>query len=167
MTQPNQPYDMPGSRLRWAMTALRDAGINANVTRTGTGYQITVADEQHGAAGRTLGPIQDYSRHPLIIQKKRRNWLYGWLGFTVVGIGGLALLAMSLLGVAPGVLTGLAVWGLAPLMITGLGMPVLMIVVWIYMVNQRVPFAIVVGLFIIWVGAIVASMVAVRAGMVP
>lgn len=161
-------YDMPCSRLGWAMQTLRDAGISGQVNRRPDGsYTITVGADDTTAAGSALRPVQEYSRHPLIIEKKRRNFLVGWLGFTVVGLGGLALLAMSLLGVAPGLLTGIAVLGLAPVLIAGLGMPTLAIVVWLYMVNLRVPFVFVLGLLALWLLALGGSILASQAGVLP
>ena len=54
----NQPFAVPGQRVRWAVAELRKAGINADVQRgPGGAYYITVDDDDHDWAAGTLGPM--------------------------------------------------------------------------------------------------------------
>lgn len=158
----NQPFAVPGQRVMLAISALKAAGIEAQVTRGMDGnYLIAVADDDREYVADTLAPMLD---HPLLVEKRRRNWLQGWLGFTVVGLGSLALLGLTLAGVAPGLLTGLAVFGVAPLMIAGVGAPIILGVVWVYMVNLRVPWSLVLGLVALWLVALGGSILISRGG---
>ena len=54
----NQPFTVPGQRVRWAVAELRKAGIDANVQRgPGGQYFITVEDDDHDWAAGTLAPM--------------------------------------------------------------------------------------------------------------
>ena len=54
----NQPFAVPGQRVRWAVAELRKAGIDASVQRgPGGQYYITVEDDDHDWAAGTLAPV--------------------------------------------------------------------------------------------------------------
>jgi len=54
----NQPFTVPGQRMRWAVAELRKAGIDASVQRgPGGQYIITVDDDDHDWAAGTLAPM--------------------------------------------------------------------------------------------------------------
>lgn len=54
----NQPFSVPGQRVRWAVAELRKAGIDASVQRgPGGQYFITVEDDDHDWAAGALAPM--------------------------------------------------------------------------------------------------------------
>lgn len=54
----NQPFAVPGQRVRWAVAELRKAGIEADVQRgPGGQYYISVDEGDHDWAAGTLGPV--------------------------------------------------------------------------------------------------------------
>lgn len=126
--------------LDWLMQELAAAGIRAKKSPcVGRLWNVTVSQSDYPAACAIAQelPAQDYSDHPLIAQKKRRNFIQGGLQFFVVGGAALALMAMSLMGVAPGLLTGVAVYGAPVVIATGIGIPVILFATWVYMVRVR------------------------------
>lgn len=82
-------------------------------------------------------PGQDYSDHPLVAQKKRRNFWQGGVMFVVVGLGWMAVGIATLMGVGNGALKGVEVYGVLPVLAFTVAAPVIMFAVWVYMVRVR------------------------------
>ena len=114
----NQPFAVPGARVRWAVAELRKAGINADVQRgPGGAYYITVDDDDHDWAAGTLGPM--------MAPPTMRNGRGVNLSATFVSIAvGAGILWLVLSGATPAAtLTGVALIGLQPELLAGLRFP--------------------------------------------
>lgn len=126
--------------LDWFLQELAAAGISARkehcVRRL---WNVIVAPRDYAAACAIAQelPGQDYSDHPLVAGKKRRNFWQGGLMFLVVGVGGMFVGLLTLSGGVNGYLTGVAVWGVAPVAAMTVALPVIMFAVWVYMVRVR------------------------------
>lgn len=149
----NQPFAIPGQRVRWAVAELRKAGVAADVQRGPDGrYYITVEDDDHDWAAGALAPVM--AEHPLLQQKRRHNLLVGLAMLVTIGGGFALLVAAMLTGTAPAIFTGLAVFGLGPVLLVGIGIPVVLAFVVLYMTNLRFPTGAMVAIVAVFLGAI-------------
>ncbi len=84
-------YPVQPQRVRWAMAQLQQAGIQAQLQRTATGYVIVVADDADEHAAPVVGGVIGYQAHGRKPRRKRHGWrrlaaVWGWvLAFVVVG----------------------------------------------------------------------------------
>ena len=126
--------------LDWLMQELAAAGISARKAHcVGRLWNVTVSQSDYPAACAIAQelPGQDYSDHPLVAAKKRRNFWQGGCMFLVVGIGWMLVGMATLAGGINGSLTGVAVWGFGPVLAMTIAAPVIMFAVWVYMVRVR------------------------------
>lgn len=126
--------------LPWLMQELAAAGISARKSHcVGRLWNVTVSQSDYPTACAIAQelPGQDYSDHPLVATKKRRNFLLGGIWFVVFGLGWMALGMVTLAGGVNGYLTGLSVWGFAPVLAFTVAAPVIMFATWVYMVRVR------------------------------
>src|SRR5690606_2112725 len=115
----NQPFTVPGQRVRWAVAELRKAGIDASVQRgPGGQYLITVEDDDHDWAAGTLEPVM--AEHPLLRQKRRQNAAAGLRYIVIVAAVMGGLLWLSATGAVP-ILAGVAMFGFAPMAAIAVG----------------------------------------------
>lgn len=151
----NQPFTVPGQRVRWAVAELRKAGIDASVQRgPGGAYYITVDDDDHDWAAGTLAPMM--AEHPLLQRKRRQNLSAGlrYVFLTAAFMGG--LLWLSATGAVP-ILAGVAMFGFGPMAAIAVGGVAVVAVVAVWMVNLRIGDAVVylaLGAFVVGAGMV-------------
>lgn len=153
----NEPFNIAGQRVRWAVSELKKAGIDAEIKRSSDGqYLISVSDSERKLASETLLPVQTYTKHPLLQQKQRQNAKAGILYTILVAAIFGGLLWLSAAGAIP-FLTGVAVFGFSTVAAVAVGGVIVMIVVALWMTNLKINDAIiylVVGAFVLGVGVI-------------
>ena len=99
----NQPFAVPGQRVRWAVAELRKAGINADVQRgPGGAYYITVDDDDHDWAAGTLGPMM---APPTMRGESSGNGIKDWIAPGLAALAA-AYFALSGLWMLAGVFLG-------------------------------------------------------------
>jgi hypothetical protein len=147
----NQPFAVPGQRVRWAVAELRKAGIDASVQRgPGGAYYITVDDEDHDWAAGTLAPVM----HPILREKRRQNSMAGLLYVAIAAALFGGLLWLSATGAIP-ILAGVAMFGFGPVAAVAVGGVAVMVVVAFWMTNLKMGDSLVylaVGAFVVGAG---------------
>ena len=106
---PPTVYAVPGQRIRWAVITLRQAGIDAQVQRTPTGYVIQVQEDDAGDAYAAMQPImappkaqQSGWRWATSVRKFSQFCMIGCLWF--MSISFLVTSAPTLIGIGIGLL---------------------------------------------------------------
>ena len=106
----SKQYPVQPSRVRWALAQLQQAGIQAQLQRTPTGYVIVVADDADADAAPVVGGVTGYQAHGRK-PGKRNAWLRTlWAGI-VAGSWFVAAGAALYLGVALWFAAGMAALG--------------------------------------------------------
>lgn len=99
----NQPFAVPGQRVRWAVAELRKAGIDASVQRgPGGQYYITVDEPDREYAAGTLGPMM---APPTMRGESSGNGIKDWIAPGLAALAA-AYFALSGLWLLAGVFLG-------------------------------------------------------------
>ena len=70
----SKQYAVQPSRVRWALAQLQQAGIQAQLQRTPTGYVIVVADDADDDAAPVVGGVDGYQAHGRPAKRRRHAW---------------------------------------------------------------------------------------------